>query len=365
MLKTKTVFVVGAGASVDFGFPLGPQLKDRVASLAHIEFEYSHFSRVSRGDQLVAEAALIQANNSRPALEALLRAGSEIARAMPGAVSIDNFLHSREGDRDIDLMAKLGVAKAILASERSSPLYVQTPHELARSKTAPNMFAFNDSPSFQNLPDSWLGKFAPLLCQGFFAQQLDHLFENVSFIIFNYDRCVEHYLWHHLQQYFGITEADASRLLAKAHFHHPYGSVGPLPWQTGTAFSVRFGNEPSAKDLLQVAAGIKTFNESVNDDDRSKFVDDLIQANRVLFLGFGFIEQNMQLLKLPQRGHVQNVYATAWNMSDDSCAAIEDAVHEAFCLPNITDASEPRPVLVHANLKAPDIFHEYSLRLNR
>jgi hypothetical protein len=362
MLKTKTVFVVGAGASVDFGFPLGGQLKDRISSLAHIDFEYG---RPSRGDPLIGEAAQIKANNFTHALEALIKAGDQIARAMPGAVSIDNFLHSREGDLDINLMGKLGIAKAILASERSSPLYVPSPHELARIKNGVDVFLIEDRPGFRTLPDSWLGKFAPLLCQGVLAQQLDRLFENVSFIIFNYDRCVEHYLWHHVQQYFGISEADASALLAKAHFHHPYGSVGALPWQTETAFRVRFGNEPSPKELLQVAAGIKTFNESVLDDDRGKFVEDLTESHRVLFLGFGFIEQNMQLLTLQKRGLIQNVYATAWEMSDDSCAAIEDSVREAFCLPGLTDSSEPRPVRVHANLKAPDIFHEYSLRLNR
>ena len=349
MLKTRTVFVVGAGASVDFGFPLGGKLKESIATLTNIELEWGN---ATRGDQVIADAMRIHANNTESVLQRLLSAGNQIVRAMPGAVSIDNFLHSREGNADINLIGKLGIARAILKSERESPLYVQSQRELNRSKANPYYFNLDDSPQFVSQPDSWLGKFAPLLCQGFHANQLDDLFENVSFIIFNYDRCVEHYLWHHLQQYFGIDEADASALLAKAHFHHPYGSVGALPWQSGTGFTARFGLDPSPADLLEVAAGIKTFTESVHNEVRDNLADDLFKSNRVMFLGFGFIEQNMQLLALQTEGSIKNVYATALFMSDDSCAAIEDAVHDAFCLPRIVSIHTPKLVSVHANLTA-------------
>ncbi|MEW5313865.1 MAG: hypothetical protein WDW38_005397 [Sanguina aurantia] len=44
----------------------------------------------------IAAAALLSANNALPAIERLIKAGAQIARAMPAAVSIDTFLHSRE-----------------------------------------------------------------------------------------------------------------------------------------------------------------------------------------------------------------------------------------------------------------------------
>lgn len=364
MLKTRTVFVVGAGANVKFDFPLGGQLKQEIAALAHIDIVYG---RPSGGDPRIAAAALLSANNALPAIERLIKAGDQIARAMPAAVSIDTFLNSREGDADINLMGKLGIAKAILASERRSPLYVCTVHEAALSRPDTHSFAFDDIDSsvFHNQPESWLGKFAALVCQGFHAEHLDSLFENASFIIFNYDRCVEHYLWHHLQQYFGIGVDAASALLAKVNFHHPYGSVGALPWQTNTNFSVRFGHEPSAADLLKVAAGIRTFTESVNGTDRGELVHDLRDSSRVIFLGFGFTPQNMELLTLPARGLVDNVYATALSMSDNSCAAIKDSVREAFGLPSDRDSGLLPAISVHPELPVEKLFDHYSLRFCR
>lgn len=364
MLKTRTVFVVGAGANVKFDFPLGGQLKQEIATLTHIDIVYG---RPSGGDPQIAAAALLSANNALPAIERLIKAGAQIARAMPAAVSIDTFLHSREGDADINLMGKLGIAKAILASERRSPLYVRTVHEAALSHSDTQSFAFDDNESsvFHNQPDSWLGKFAALVCQGFHAEHLDSLFENVSFVIFNYDRCVEHYLWHHLQQYFGISVDAASALLAKVNFHHPYGCVGALPWQTNTNFSVRFGHEPSAADLLKVATGIKTFTESVNGKNRGELLDDLGDAQRVIFLGFGFTPQNMTLLTLPASGLVENVYATALSMSNDSCAAIEDSVRDAFCVSSGHESRGLPEIRLHADLTVEKLFDHYSLRLSR
>lgn len=363
MLQKKIVFVVGAGASVEFGFPLGSKLKEEIAAQVKISFDWH---QVTSGDSVIAQAAREYAGATEGQLEALINAGEKIAKGMPGAQSIDNFLHSREGDKDINLMGKLGIVKAILAAERSSDLYISTPEELhRRSQSALVLLADNQS-SFQSQPNSWLGKLSTLLCQGFHHERLEELFDNVAFIIFNYDRCVETYLWNHLQQYFGLSEQVAAELLEKVQFHHPYGTVGRLPWQRGDGYAVRFGKVPVPRDLIELAKGIKTFTESVHAEAQEKLIGELRAASLVMFLGFGFIEQNMRVLDLKEAGKIERVFATAINMSPDSCEVIDVRIHEAFQMASRGAAGVAlNNVRVHPDLTASSIFDYYSHRLGR
>jgi hypothetical protein len=56
--------------------------------------------------------------------------------------------------------------------------------------------------------------------------EIDYVFDNVTLIVFNYDRCVETYVPRALQQYYGITQSEAERLLSKLTIIHPYGIAG-------------------------------------------------------------------------------------------------------------------------------------------
>ncbi|MEW5300658.1 MAG: hypothetical protein WDW36_003572 [Sanguina aurantia] len=51
----------------------------KAASLTHIDIVYG---RPSGGDPQIAAAALLSANNALPAIERLIKAGAQIARAM-------------------------------------------------------------------------------------------------------------------------------------------------------------------------------------------------------------------------------------------------------------------------------------------
>lgn len=368
MFKQKTVFVVGAGASVEFNFPLGSTLKQEIARLVNVDFD-GPFSEPTQGDGVVATALREQAARTDNDLERLVNAGRQIKNGMPGSRSIDNFLHSRDGDTDINLVGKLGIARAILRSERSSPLYISTPREVARRSGQPMSYLdLNDfADGFNPMADSWLGKLCIQLCQEFHRDRLDDLFDNVSFIIFNYDRCVEHYIWNFLQRYFSVTEAVATELVSKAHFHHPYGVVGRLPWQRGGGHSLHFGAEPTANDLLAVVRDIKTFTESVGDEDRDRLKDDLSNAQRIVFLGFGFIDQNMKLLDMTlSAGRVScPVYITAYGMSEDSRLVIGQSITKAFHFKQGFHPTEPNNIQVHLGMTASALFDHYLLRLGQ
>jgi hypothetical protein len=119
----------------------------------------------------------------------------------------------------------------------------------------------------------------------------------VTLIVFNYDRCIEQYLYLAFQTYYGMVAERAAGLVKKIHIYHPYGSVGSLPWYGGTQTSP-FGHEPGAGELLKLAGGIKTFTEGTDptSSDITAIRAKVLAADRLLFLGFAFHRLNLQLL---------------------------------------------------------------------
>lgn len=83
-------------------------------------------------------------------------------------------------------------------------------------------------------------------------------------------------------------------------FHHPYGAVGALEWQSSTS-SVQFGAEPSTWQLVELSQNVKTFSEGV--DPASSDVETVRAAVRnadlLLFLGFAFHPMNMDYILPP------------------------------------------------------------------
>ena len=61
MFRAKTVFVIGAGASVEVGLPMGSELLKQIVKLTDIKFEYyTHKS----GDPAILEALKIILNEN-------------------------------------------------------------------------------------------------------------------------------------------------------------------------------------------------------------------------------------------------------------------------------------------------------------
>ncbi len=160
---------------------------------------------------------------------------------MPQAISIDNFIDTHKDDKNIELSGKLAIVRAILDAEQNSLMYV-----------APsNPFKFSD------LDKTWYSSFMKLLTENCPKEELSKRFQSISFIVFNYDRCIEHFLYSSLQNYYDITPEEAATFISSLEIHHPYGTVGNLPWQAGQ--SVPFGETPSAQKLLELAGEIKTW----------------------------------------------------------------------------------------------------------
>lgn len=71
-------------------------------------------------------------------------------------------------------------------------------------------------------------------------------------------------------------------------------------------------------DMAGLSQEIRTFNEKIEEGgDLKSMRDEVSAANRIVFLGFHFHPQNMELLKAtpPARGSTVHIYATAKDRS--------------------------------------------------
>lgn len=152
-------------------------------------------------------------------------------------------------------------------------------------------------------------------------------------IIFNYDRCVEHFLIHVLQNYYRISEVEAAELIEHLSIYHPYGSVGLLPWQKGD-LQIGFGNSLNAIQLNELAKKIKTFTEGT-DPSSSEIIDirdHMAKAKKLVFLGFAFHKLNMELISpdLDTSLSYPSVYATAYGVSDSDQNVINHQIKTMY-----------------------------------
>src|SRR5258705_906095 len=278
MFKSRTVLIVGAGASQEVGLPIGKELTTKIAQLVDLHIDAG---RITRGDYQIFEI-LKREVRAHPELwidNKLLVSARHISEAMEMAVSIDTFLESFSTDQERILIAKLGIAKAVIVAEQASKL------------------ASRDNQAFRlrSVADTWHVILSQLLFSAVPAATPEVAFQNVSFIVFNYDRCMQVFLARALQSYFQIDEGRANDIVRNVTFLHPYGNLGGV--FPGDQPQVPYGTEHF--DLLQLAGGINTFSESVKDPaiiDAAR--EQVRNAETLVFLGFAFHDQNMALMSI-------------------------------------------------------------------
>src|SRR4051794_13899814 len=181
-----------------------------------LEIAVTPFGHFDRGDAIIYHALSIAANRRSLQPNLIAEACSHIRDGMNQATSIDQFIHDRS-DKLIELCGKLAIVREIIAAEARSPLYIG--HKLSGSRLDIG------GPALRN---TWYHNFQQLLLPGGLPS-LERRLASIALIVFNYDRCIEHYLFHALQRYYQISEADATSLLKHLAIYHPYGTVGHLP----------------------------------------------------------------------------------------------------------------------------------------
>jgi hypothetical protein len=327
-------------ASSEAGLPTGagliPILRNK------LNFKHEMGVRQVSGDPGLFEALRRNAALTSQDVNLYAQAGRRIFSGLPLASSIDDFLDMHRGDGFIQACGKLAVVQAILEAERASKLFFDN-RKL-------------QSLDIETIAQTWYVQFMRILRQGVSKQEAGRLFENVSFVSFNYDRCIEQFLFQAVQLAYGFDPATARQLCRTLNVCHPYGSVGlspdlPQPHSPG---DVPFGAD--AYDLVALANNIKTYTEQAHSEEWKKIKVAMKDAETVVFLGFAFHPQNMQLLSTDGDTRIRNVYATAKGISASDVMVTERLIRTML---GSRSSSVSREDVRIVDTSCNDLFKEY------
>jgi hypothetical protein len=265
MIKDPTVFILGAGASCPFGFPSGDKLLRDLAVRASLgAVDTTAFAASWRGDELKNFRKLL--HESAPQ-------------------SIDDFLQDHK-DQFLRL-GKLALARELIQYEQ---------HSMLCSLTI--------QPHWKDGDQHWLrllwSKIRPP------ADDPEALLSNcVSFIVYNYDRCVEHFLTVALASTCRLTWQYAYEIVGRLQIIHPHGLLAPYwPLSPEMPGRPRAGHRhfdaTQTESAMELAANhIHLFWEEGQEQQKARAAmrAALGPAKAVVFLGFGFLKSNMESLR--------------------------------------------------------------------
>jgi hypothetical protein len=349
VLRGKTTFVVGAGASKEFGLPLGTELALKISDKLNVLFD-GRGREILEGDRdlfyNVARGAG-QEQNLNPWQQAawLIRDGIILAH------SIDDFLDAHQHDRRVVEYGKAAIAKCILEAESESTLFFDRSARSVIPGRPPTI-------DMRQCASSWLAGLMRLLVRRTPYVDRARILDQCSFVIFNYDRCVEHFFLHALQRFYNISEKEACEIVGGARIYHPYGMPGELESLGGAGQRSAFGAVKA--DFYKLGnTALKTYTDSVESDEIWKAVR---EAEKVVFLGFGFHDQNMSVLAGDQTLGVKSMLGTAFEMSESDVNVVRGQIG-GWALAEDVRRLMVDQIELRNSLKASDIFKFYSKSL--
>jgi hypothetical protein len=289
----KTVFIVGAGASKDFGMPLGIELAADIRSVLQSEIGKPYSSSNCR----------VMTSAGKSGLPGDLHvAALDLCGGLISARSIDRLLDSRKNRPLVVELGKCAIAESIGRKERQSPIGARADDGQWSSLQS----ALLDS------NDSWLAQLFGFLHERTPPAKAERVFASCSFITFNYDRCIERYLQLAFQQSMNRSAEDATALVSAIPIVHVYGSLGDLPnnGEGGVPFGAQSGY------IRTAATSIRTFTEGVLPDIIIKIYELIKKAELIVFLGFAFDPINVNVLFWGNSLDMQTISGTRIGLSD-------------------------------------------------
>lgn len=255
MIERSTVFVLGAGAHCSYGFPNGKSLKKEAVSAVRISLDPDSAYNMHRLSAILRDRP---EEFQRERVEAFATALEN-----SGQASIDAFLNANRHQLGFETIGKAAIAQVLLQRERK----------------------------IQELGDDWLSYLFEVMIDGIDSPTEFIEKNKVSFVTFNYDTFLEHWLEKKIQHSFGIDTESASELLKRIPIHHVYGSL----LSTDTTL------QPCEDAWIRASRGIRTiFDTERYNDEIAKSKQLLSSADVVCLLGYGFHRENSQLLALTE-----------------------------------------------------------------
>lgn len=279
MIRTKSLFVLGAGASADYQFPLFNELHSVLTNWGD---GLTENKRVNRDTIARWQACHAAARVSFPSIydEFIRKYRASTAR------TIDEFLShdSNETFRDIALYM---ITLVIRSCESTQAL-------LSRS-------------------NSWYSELAEYM-----GRDLSETLESrCAFVTFNYDRSLEQFFYSRFRNFFSLSHNDAFAAVASLKIWHVHGRIG-TPGSPSDPFDY---SEKRTEEYFGDVGNIFTIGTK-QFEPRPEIKDYMWTARRNYFLGFGFHAPNVEKLEIDWRNPEKKFTSTSLGLSDDQKSRI-------------------------------------------
>jgi hypothetical protein len=273
------VFVVGAGANHEYGFPTGAELISMVRKYLS-----------SRHGQV---------NNSKPEIAADLREAIDKLDCTT-VPSIDLFMQLQSKYRGnvendfVSLFCRRGITSTILEKEN---------HYLGDGNKRAN----------------WLEYIIAQIVQESSYDPNKLVNSRIKFITFNYDRFIEFKIREVLMKLLGVPDFGKANELtnsfAASSIIHVYGSIGKLT-------DVDFGATSDTGAINIYSKNINIIGDRCNEESGKTIKEIVDNAQQIHFLGFGFNEENISQLQLENSPDLRIVSGTSRGLLDAELSKI-------------------------------------------
>lgn len=263
MIEQETVLILGAGASLAYGFPDGETLKNEI-----------YDTLKNRRNKVLNELATPDLMN---------RIVNKLKYAPE--YSMDEFLQN-ETDKEIIEFGKKAIAATLLKYEKEEPLF--------------NYYLQNEKEKYPWYRYLWQKM----------NTSFDDLEKNLSIITFNYDRSLEYFLFNALKKNYVGKNIDLYKNISDSiPIIHVYGKLGYLPWEFPEGEKTvpyDYDWDKSSDDntglyeqrslILNASNKIKIVHENEEIENHRQIRILLSRARKIFFLGFGFNPINLKRL---------------------------------------------------------------------
>jgi len=288
LIDKKTVFVLGAGASCPYGYPSGAELRKYIC----LDFPKRYEDYLSQyTDKGYRDSKLLSIKHFADTF------------FNSSTLSIDLFLA-----RNPNLVetGKYIISFIILDTERES-------HFNERAIKGQDWYSFLFNQLTAGIVDQ---------------KRLSAFSKNkVSFITFNYDRSLEHYLYESLRNSFtNVPPSKIAQEIESLEVIHVYGKVAPLDWQDGRN-GVPYSTHFTERLISTISGNIMTIYERQENSDFEDIQLTLNEAERIYVLGFGYAPENIEIIKFPELISCScDIYGTACGFVDKEINDIRNRI---------------------------------------
>ena len=317
------VFIIGAGCSVPYGFPTGAMLMQKLKDFGYgdnnldrqsfsppsylfdlyQEFlgKYQDYTKLRKaGGQNAFIAESIEVRASHKMSETVVPFAKSIRHSM--MVSTDEFLKNRlsqEKSNEADFGKRLIAREILIAEKESEDPYTKGPERKKKERWLGNI--------------DWIQHLLSRIDQ---QPNWEEFLKQTVFLTFNYDRVLEYCIFLYLTSDKQYADADAHSFIKEMQIYHINGFIGPLE-------KIPFGAVENGK-YQEIAKGMETvWEKRLNRDEseKEKYQEFLKNAQRVYFLGFSYIPDNLESIAIPRYAEIirnAKVYATAMGLSSQN-----------------------------------------------